>query len=222
MMERALKIADYVLEKKFFLICLAIAAAFIGSFIELTDELTEEQTISLIDAEILIFVEGLRQPLFNGVAVDFTALGSFSIITLLTILGLLIFYYLGRSKDMLYLLSGSLGSALLSLAFKNLLARERPTEVSKLVDVTSFSYPSGHSLSAAAFYLIITFLFFQYFKRIKTRFTFFFFFSFIIFGIGFSRIYLGVHYPSDVLGGILLGSSWALLLTAIFYGKKKA
>jgi undecaprenyl-diphosphatase len=221
MIHQTLKIADYILAKKFFLICLAIAAAFIGSFIELTAELYDEKTIRLIDKEVLLFIEDLRKPLLNGMAVDFTAMGSFTVIALLTALGLLIFYYLNRKKDMLYLFLGSVGSALLSSAFKNLLSRKRPTEVTRLVDVTSFSYPSGHSLSSAAFYLIITFLFFQYFKKIRTRFVFLVFFSSLIIGIGLSRIYLGVHYPSDVLGGILLGSSWAFLLTAFFYGESK-
>jgi undecaprenyl-diphosphatase len=221
MIDRALKIADYALAKKFFLLCLATAAALIGSFIELTDELYDEGTIKAIDTKVLLFVEERRQPLLNGIAVDLTALGSFTVLTLLTILGILIFYYLQRKKDMLYLFSGSLGSALLSAAFKSLLTRKRPTEVTRLVDVSSFSYPSGHSLSAAAFYLIILFLFFQYFSRIRTKLAFFAFFSILIIGIGFSRIYLGVHYPSDVLGGILLGSSWAFLLTAIFYGKNE-
>jgi undecaprenyl-diphosphatase len=85
-----------------------------------------------------------------------------------------------------------------------------------LIEISGLSYPSGHSLVSTATYLSIAFLFY---RRIDSKFLKILTLGMaglIIFFIGFSRIYLGVHYPSDVLSGILFGISLVLWLIALF------
>lgn len=213
---------DHVMDRKVFLFSIAIALGLIGVFLELTSEMLEEESVALIDGRIITFVATFRHNTLNGMAVDLTALGSFTVLTIFTILGMLILHFLKNHKGALYLILGSAGSAVLSTLMKNFFSRERPTEVEKLVEVSSYSYPSGHSLSASAFYLLIAFLVFTSFEKLKDRMLIFLFFITLILGIGGSRIYLGVHYPSDVMAGILLGSAWTFLLTAIFYGRRNS
>ena len=212
----------HLLDRKIFLLSLASAFALIGLFLELTSEMYEEETINMADAKVITFVASLRDSTLNGMAVDLTALGSFTVLTIFTILGILILHFLKNHKGALYLILGSSGSALLSTLMKNFFSRERPIEVEKLVEVSSYSYPSGHSLAASSFYLLVAFLVFTSFDKLKDRMLIFLFSLSLIFGIGISRIYLGVHYPSDVLAGFLLGTSWTLVLTAIFYGRKSS
>ena len=94
---------------------------------------------------------------------------------------------------------------------KALFARERPEIVPHLVEVHSLSFPSGHSMNSAIVYLTLAVLIARGYEERRTR-------SFVIGAaallvllIGVTRIYLGVHYPSDVLGGWTVGAAWALL-----------
>lgn len=106
------------------------------------------------------------------------------------------------------------GSILLNLVLKNIFERQRPS-IPHLVEAFGLSFPSGHSMVSFSFYGLIIYLVFKEVKNklLKTL-------SIIIFGllillIGISRIYLGVHYPSDVLAGFAAGSFW---LVCCIYG----
>src|SRR5690606_15339646 len=178
----------------------------------------EEHKVSFYDQQILIGVASLRRDALNGAAVDLTALGSLSVLTVFTIFGLLLLIFRKNLRGAAFLFSGAVGSGLLSSFMKNYFSRARPTEVSQLVEVSSYSYPSGHSLAASSFYLLVSFLLFTLFKQPRQRIWIFIVFISLIIIIGFSRVYLGVHYRSDVVGGMLLGSAWTFFLAALTYG----
>lgn len=88
--------------------------------------------------------------------------------------------------------------------------RPRPDFLIRLVNVEGYSYPSGHSLSGAAVYFTLAILLCQE----SRSFIVLSFASLLIFLISLSRVYLGVHYISDVMAGVLLGIAWAALLGA--------
>jgi len=103
---------------------------------------------------------------------------------------------------------------LTNIVLKNFFSRPRPS-VLWLVEETGFSFPSGHMMAATMFYgLCIYFLFLSHQKRFIKVIGYLFFCSFILL-IGISRIYLGVHYASDILGGFLV--SLCLLCFGIFF-----
>lgn len=103
-----------------------------------------------------------------------------------------------------YILSGSyLLSGLVVFITKNMVARPRPLEA--LITIpSSFSFPSGHTLTSIVFYMTLLYLMTEN-KEPVVKFIFSLLFSFLIVIVAFSRVFLGVHYFSDVIGGLLLG-----------------
>ncbi len=144
-------------------------------------------------------------------ALEFTALGSSAV--LLTIILVVAGYLLieRRFAMMGLMLSASVGGMLLSTLLKALFARPRPTVVPQLAVVGSTSFPSGHSMAAAAVYLTLGALLARTTTRWRLRLYYLGVALALSFLIGLSRLYLGVHYPSDVVAGWAGGALWALL-----------
>jgi undecaprenyl-diphosphatase len=82
--------------------------------------------------------------------------------------------------------------------------------------VSGFSYPSGHSVSTCALYLTIAIIAGRYVQHSGARAAIFLAVSAVLIMVGASRVYLGVHYATDVVSGISLGAAWALLLAGFF------
>ena len=185
-------------------------------FAMLSDEIGEGET-GRIDAAILI---GLRHAGDLGVplgpawlpqtAVDLSALGGFTVLWLLTLAAAGYLLMTGRRTDAI-LLAGSIGGgSLLNAALKLFFGRERPEVVPHLVQVSNASYPSGHAMLSAVAYLTIAAMLARGEKRLAPRLYLLALAVVLVVLIGLSRLYLGVHWPSDVLGGWCLGSAWAL------------
>lgn len=104
--------------------------------------------------------------------------------------------------------------ALLNLILKNIVQRPRPTEY-RLIDETGYSFPSGHSMASAAFYGFLIYLIYKKVKNKKLKITLMIALSILILLIGISRIYLGVHYTSDVLAGFCISISYLAIYTSI-------
>lgn len=103
---------------------------------------------------------------------------------------------------------------ILNILFKNVLKRPRPNEHS-ITTSSGYSFPSGHSMVCMAFYGFLIYLIFKYIKNKKLKWFLILSLSLLIIGIGISRIYLGVHYTSDVLGGFLFSISYLILYISI-------
>ena len=102
----------------------------------------------------------------------------------------------------------------LNLILKNILQRPRPTEY-RLIEETGYSFPSGHSMVSMAFYGFFMYLIYKYVKNTKLKWSSIVLLALLIFTIGVSRIYLGVHYTSDVIGGFLISISYLVIYTRI-------
>ena len=114
-----------------------------------------------------------------------------------------------------YMTQSILGAGLLNLLVKFLFHRERPT-IEHLVMQGGFSFPSGHSMGSLICYGGLAFLIFHLYKKSKLSLVILLAIVILILLIGLSRIYVGVHFPSDVIGGYLLGASWLTLMIGLF------
>jgi undecaprenyl-diphosphatase len=93
---------------------------------------------------------------------------------------------------------------------KQLFQRARP-DLHRLIEIGGYSFPSGHATNAITVYGILSFLLWNHIATRRGRILLLFSSTFIIFSIGFSRIYLGVHYPSDVIAGYFVGGFWLIV-----------
>ena len=98
----------------------------------------------------------------------------------------------------------------LNQLLKRILQRPRPTEY-RIIEETGYSFPSGHSMVSMAFYGYLIYLIYKYVKNKYIKWTLIVLLSILICSIGISRIYLGVHYTSDVLGGFLIAVSYLII-----------
>ena len=112
----------------------------------------------------------------------------------------------------------------LNQLLKRILQRPRPTEF-RIVEETGYSFPSGHSMVSMAFYGYLIYLIYKYVKNKYIKWSLIVLLSCLIVGIGTSRIYLGVHYTSAVLGGFLISGSYLVIyisaVNKFFIGKNK-
>ena len=142
---------------------------------------------------------------------DITALGGVTVTTLMT-LGAAGFLLLsGKRGAALFVVVSIAGAALLSSGMKLGFERPRPDLVPHGVEVYTASFPSGHATGAAATYLTLGALLARFQSRRRLKVYLLSIAVLLTVLIGLSRLYLGVHWPSDVLAGWTLGASWALL-----------
>ncbi len=141
---------------------------------------------------------------------DITALGSSAVLALVT-LGVAGYLLLRRQHHTLVLLViATLGGAGLALLLKSLFSRPRPPFASEDIYTMTSSFPSGHSMLSAVVYLTLGALLARTTNRYRHK-VYFLGVAVVVTGlIGFSRVYLGAHYPTDVLGGWGFGLIWAL------------
>ena len=109
---------------------------------------------------------------------------------------------------------------IVSIIFKNIIMRERPM-LSLIEKPSDFSFPSGHTMCSVAFYGFIVYLLLKNIKNYFLKWLIVFVFSMLVIFIGISRIYLNVHYFTDVIGGFILGSICLLMIINIYIKNEK-
>jgi undecaprenyl-diphosphatase len=144
-------------------------------------------------------------------ALDITALGSGFVLglTVTAITGFLLLQ--GMTRTALFILVASVGGWVLNNSLKGVFGRERPDVVPHLSEVASLSFPSGHAMTSAVVYLTLGVLLMRVVERPITKFYCLGVAILATLLIGSTRVYLGVHYPTDVLAGWMIGFAWALL-----------
>jgi undecaprenyl-diphosphatase len=191
------------------------AALALFSFVRITREYIEGD-VGSVDRTIVLAVTRMRTPWLTIAAFDVTALGSITLVILFSAFTLVVLLVLRDRLGAVQLLAASAGAGILTMVTKNVIERIRPEEVHQLIVVSGFSYPSGHSLSTSALYLTIAIIAGRHVQHSGARAGIFLAVSAVLLMVGASRVYLGVHYATDVVSGISLGAAWALLLAGFF------
>jgi len=197
------------------LLALVIIVGGINVFIELTDTLTTHE-LRYYDDKITEYIISFRSSSLTDYFTFITHIGGLyyyiGVVVLSAVVSLFVFKkwkYMAQITLVLAL------SSLSNLVLKRFINRARP-DIEHLVTVETLSYPSGHAMAAMAFYGFLIYLFHK-FKMLKIiKYTIIFLLTILIISIGLSRIYLGVHFPSDVAGGFIAGAIWVIFCIILF------
>ncbi len=213
-----------------FLLVLSIAALSVLAFIQLAEKVNADETRTVEERIIRMFrVEDdpsrlVGPPVMLKVVRDITALGGETVISLVVVLVTGYLVLSRRYRILTLVLIATLGGMILMVVFKNLFVRMRPDVVPALMDETTFSFPSGHSVMSAVVYLTLGSILAATHRALRMRIFIFASALLVAVLVGVSRVMLGVHYPLDVLAGWSLGLGWASLCwfgaLVVKYGKR--
>ncbi|MEK5032689.1 phosphatase PAP2 family protein [Paenibacillus sp. FSL R7-0302] len=168
------------------------------------------------DHAVIRFVQSMESPPLTALAKGLSLVGSSKLAVGISVLTMLIlFFALKHRLELALFLWVGLGSQLLNTLLKLWFHRERPT-IHRLIEQAGYSFPSGHSMAAFSLYGVIAYLLWRHMHSRSERFLLILFTVLMTGGIGWSRIYLGVHYPSDVIGGYAASGAWLMLSAACF------
>lgn len=194
-----------------------VIAAGLWGFEELM-EVARATTPHAFDTEILL---AFRQPghpdipigplWLEGAMRDITSLGSSAVLTLIVTAVIVYLLLIRKAGTALFVLAAVAGGQLLSTLLKAGIDRPRPDLVSHLVNETSLSFPSGHAMVSAVTYLTLGSLAARFLPGRTTKIFVLCLAVLTTLLVGVSRVYLGVHWPSDVLAGWCAGFAWAML-----------
>ena len=185
------------------------------AFVALTDEVFEGET-RRIDRAVLRTVATVRMDWLDVVAREVTALGNTATLLVISLAACAILWAVGRRISVTLLLVSLGTGTVVMYGMKHLFDRPRPEVVAAATPLETPGFPSGHAMMAAVAYGTVAYLVGRLGTgRIRT--ATWVGAGLVILLIGLSRIYLGVHYPTDVLAGWLAGVGWTSLLVGIFH-----
>jgi undecaprenyl-diphosphatase len=197
------------------LILPGLAAAGLWGFVALVDEVLEGEVQDL-DSRLLLSLrnpQDASDPLgpdwFEEMMRDVTAFGGTGPLSFITLAGVLYLLLRRRLRTALFLFVAISGGQLLSSLLKLGFDRPRPDLVPHGAHVYTASFPSGHAMMTAVVYLTLAALLARSESRPRIKTYLLLLAACVTLAVGISRVYLGVHWPSDVLGGWMIGSAWA-------------
>ena len=204
-----------------FLVALLLCVLSLWGFLEIADEVVGGETFT-IDRALLLAMRTPADPSdplgphwFEEIARDVTALGGVAVLTFLAFASSGFLWLDGKHRAAVFVVVSVLGGYFVSTVVKEVFSRPRPDLVPHGSYVMTSSFPSGHSMMSAATFLTLGALLasVQPNRRLKVYLLGLALLLSVL--VGVSRVYLGVHWPSDVLGGWMLGAAWALLCWAV-------
>ncbi len=197
------------------LLIVGLAAGAVSAFVQIADEVLEGET-KAFDETILTWLRNpgdMADPVgpwwLQTIFTDLTALGGATSLILITLAAIGYLWIEGKRGRALLVLVSVAGGQLFSSLLKTAFARPRPELVAHLVDVHTLSFPSGHAMLSAVTFLTLGVLLAQSRPQRRTKIYLMTVACVLTLLIGLSRIYLGVHYPTDVLAGWCAGAAWA-------------
>ena len=195
-----------------------VAAGLLGGFGLLADEVVEGDTLNFDNAVLLALrtpgdpADPIGPAWFEEAVRDVTSLGSFSVLGILVVVVFAYLLLVGKQRTGWFMVFAVVSGTIISTVLKMLFDRPRP-DLTGVTKVFTASFPSGHATVSAVVFLTIGAMLAE--ATPEQRLKLFYIVTAVLLTVlvGASRIYLGVHYPTDVLAGWSLGAAWALLCT---------
>jgi undecaprenyl-diphosphatase len=190
-----------------------VAAAAAWAFGEFAEKVVAGQT-QAFDESVLRWMAAHHSKLLDDVMLEITALGTGTVVLMIVCVASLFLVLTRHKYSAILLIVATAGGILLDLVLKNFFNRPRPSVFTWGTNAISSSFPSGHAMSAAIVYSTVAYLAARLHRRAWARWVVMTLAVIVIILISISRLYLGVHYPSDVLAGLIVGLSWAAFCMA--------
>jgi undecaprenyl-diphosphatase len=167
------------------------------------------------DDGVIAWLHGYWGPLADQVMLFFTTMGESLVLGLWIALAALVLLRRGRWIDAAGLIVAGAGAGILNQLLKAIFQRVRPDLFQGPFHLTSYSFPSGHSMGSIACYGMLAFVLIRVLRRPLHRVLVALAAALLVFCVGLSRVYFGVHYPTDVAGGFLAGGFWLAISIAL-------
>ena len=193
---------------------LAASAGVIALFAKITDDVVEGES-RRFDRAVLLWIHATFPDWLNEPMRLITALGYYYVVVPLLVVAVLVFYLRGWKLAAVMLVISTVGGMALTTFLKSVFRRARPELFDSGYTASFFSFPSGHATVAVGFYGMLT-LILAYHLRGFARWAVAACGILLVLLIGFSRLYLGVHYPTDVLAGFLASPLWVITVGAVY------
>lgn len=208
------------------LAALFIVAGGIMTFVELADDMTEADGRAFDQAVLLAMrpggsADGWGPPWLETAALDLTALGGIAVLGLFAVIVVLFLILQRKRLSALLLVLGLAGGVALSEGLKAMFERDRPPEMFRAVETINASFPSGHALLSAVFYLSIGVMLTRAFPRRRFKAYVLGVAVLLTLIVGLTRIYLAAHWATDVLAGWSVGAAWAMALWLVAYAVQR-
>lgn len=188
-----------------------ILLVFLILFLIILKDIFDDQVVQMDNMIYQLVVNSLRTEKITPMLKIITELGGVYFLVTTVILS----WFMIKNKRIALIISANLIlSTILNISIKNIIQRPRP-EGYRLILESGYSFPSGHAMASMAFYGLLIYMIGKNVKLKPLKYTLIGLLSLIIFSIGLSRIYLGVHYASDVLGGFCLSIAYLVVFTTI-------
>ena len=194
-----------------FTILLIVVSINVALLSELAEHVVNSETTKALDINVSTAIFNIRSPGLSSAFYFFTQLGSIYGVTAMTIIASIFFIRKQKTNHLIALLVSVLGSALSMHLLKNYFHRERPLNIAYYTTESSFSFPSGHATSAMSLIGLLCYFCLINIGNKRIRIMLFSLGIIYILLIGLSRIYLGVHFLTDVGAGFILGFLWVLV-----------
>lgn len=179
-------------------------------FVELADEVREGEPLPF-DREVLLSINSLASPLLDTVSVIATQFGGVIGVVALTVGGAVLLWGRAKRRMATLLTMGVGGAVLLNLLLKVVFQRDRPQLWERLVTENSYSFPSGHAMASSALALSLIVICWP----TRLRWVSVAIAALYMIVIALTRLYLGVHYPSDILAGWAISAAWIATLVYV-------
>lgn len=172
---------------------------------QLADEVLEREAFAF-DEAILLWINQFATPTLDRVMLSVTKLGDPTTVMPITVAGFCVMWLRRYYLEAKMFAINCLGGAILSTGLKLAFSKVRPQLWAQLVQETSYSFPSGHALGSVVLYGFLAYLLAQHYRQ--QRQVIYALATVLIGSIGLSRLYLGVHWPTDVIAGYGIGFLW--------------
>ena len=203
-----------VLAAVWLVVGLAVSVFVVWAFFELADEVLEGESRAF-DRAVLLWIHNNFSGWWNEPMRLVTALGYYYVVVPLLAVTVFAFYRRGRRLSAVLLVVSTGGSIVLTTVLKGLFQRSRPELIESGYQASFYSFPSGHATVAVGFYGMLTVIL-AYRLRGAARWAVAACGVLVVLLIGFSRLYLGVHYPTDVLAGYLSALLWLVCVGGVY------